>query len=87
MSGYGMRFVVRLRMRQTESIHVAIDAAKGTKSYGGSWGIREYDVRVFPFTQTRKESANAWVNVCGIRSFAYRMPHAAYGYRAYGILA
>ena len=39
MSGYGMRFVVRLRMaangcewlrmRQTESLHVAIHAAKG----------------------------------------------------------
>ena len=50
------------RMRQTESLHVAIHAAKGTKSDGGSWGIREYDVRVwsrFPFTQTRKESENA----------------------------
>ena len=31
-----------LRMRQTESLHVAIHAAKGTKSDGGSWGIREY---------------------------------------------
>ena len=59
MSGYGMRFVVRLRMaaymRQTESHHVAIHAAKGTQSDGGSWGIREYDVRVGCFLSLRQE--------------------------------
>ena len=33
-------------MRQTESLPIAIHATKGTKSDGGSWGIREYDVIV-----------------------------------------
>ena len=58
MSGYGMLFVVRLRlagMRQTESLQVAIHAANGTKSDGGSWEIREYDVRVGCFLSLRQE--------------------------------
>ena len=49
---------------------------------------------MFPFTQTRKESANAWVNVymeSDHTHTAYRLrmpqPHAAYAYRLYGILA
>ena len=50
MYGYGMRFVVRLR-----SLQVAIHAAKGTKSDGGSWGIREYDVIVGCFLSLRQE--------------------------------
>ena len=41
-------------MRQTESLHVAIHASKGTKSDGGSWEIREYDVRVGCFLSIRK---------------------------------
>ena len=44
-----------LRMRQTESLQVAIHAATGTKSDGGSWEIREYDVRVGGFLSLRKE--------------------------------
>ena len=44
-----------LRMRQTESLQVAIHAAKGTKSDGGSWEIREYDVRVGCFLSLRQE--------------------------------
>ena len=42
-------------MRQTESLQVAIHAAKGTKSDGGSWEIREYDVRVGCFLSLRNE--------------------------------
>ena len=59
MSGYGMRFFSCgyewLRMRQTESLQVAIHAAKGTKSDGGSWGIREYDVIVGCFLSLRQK--------------------------------
>ena len=51
-------------------------------------------VNMFPFTQTRKESSNAWVNVCMESDHshtAYRIrmpqPQAAYSYRVYGILA
>ena len=44
-----------LRMRQTESLQVAIHAAKGTKSDGGSLEIREYDVRVGCFLSLRQE--------------------------------
>ena len=43
-----------LRMRQTESLHVAIQAQKGTQLDGGSWGIREYDVRVGCFLSLRQ---------------------------------
>ena len=46
---------IGLRMRQTESLQVAIRAAKGTKSDGGSWEIREYDVRVGCFLSLRQE--------------------------------
>ena len=42
-----------LRMRQTESLHVA--SGKNTKSDGGSWEIREYDVRVGCFLSLRQE--------------------------------
>ena len=42
-------------MRQTDSLHVAIHAAKGTTSDGGSWEIREYDVSVGCFLSIRKE--------------------------------
>ena len=49
---------------------------------------------MFPFTQTRKESANAWVNVymeSDHSHTAYRIrmpqPQSAYAYRVYGILA
>ena len=44
-----------LRMRQTESLQVPIHAAKGTKSDGGSWGFREYDVVVGCFLSLRQE--------------------------------
>ena len=44
-----------LCMRQTESRHVAIHAAKGTKSDGGSWRIREYEVIVGCFLSLRQE--------------------------------
>ena len=43
-----------LRMRRTESLHVAIHAEKSTKSEVGSWGIREYDVRVGCFLSFRQ---------------------------------
>ena len=42
-------------MRQTESLQVAIHAAKGTTSDGGCWGIREYDVIVGFFLSLRQE--------------------------------
>ena len=42
-------------MRQTESLQVAIHAAKGTKSDDGSWEIREYDVIVGCFLSLRQE--------------------------------
>ena len=42
-------------MPQTESLHVAIHAGNGTKSVGGSWGIREYDVLVGCFLSLREE--------------------------------
>ena len=42
-------------MRQTESLYVAIHAAKGTTSDGGSWEIREYDVIVGCFLSLRQE--------------------------------
>ena len=82
-------------MRQTESLQVAIHAAKGIKSDSGSWEIREYDVRVGCFLSLRKEeSANAWVIVCMESDHshtAYRIrmpqPQSAYAYRVYGILA
>ena len=44
-----------LHMRQTELLQVAIRAAKGTESDGGSWGIREYDVIVGWFLSLRQE--------------------------------
>ena len=44
-----------LRMRQTESLQVAIHTAKVTKSDDGSWGIREYDVIVGCFLSLRQE--------------------------------
>ena len=76
-------------MRQTESLQVAIHAAKGTKSDGGSWEIREYDVRVGCFLSLRQEKRVKTHGQTYIRSFAYRIPHphAAYAYRVYGILA
>ena len=64
-------------MRQTESLQVAIHAAKGTKSDGGSWGIREYDVIVgFAFhSHKKRECKRIGKRMYGIRSFAYRIPH------------
>ena len=59
MSGYGMRLACGcewLRMRQTESLHVAIHAAKGTQSDGGSWEIREYDIIFGCFLSLRQEN-------------------------------
>ena len=67
-------------MRQTESLQVAIHAAKGTKSDGGSWGIREYDVIVGCFLSDKKrECKRMGKRMYGIISFAYRIPypHAA----------
>ena len=78
-----MQFVMRLRMRQTESLHVAIHVAKGTKSDGGSWEIREYYVIFGCFLSLRQEKR---VQTYGIRSFARRsrMPLTL---TTYGILA
>ena len=68
-------------MRQTESLQVAIHAAKGTKSDGGSWGIREYDVilGVSFHSDKKRECKRMGKRMYGIRSFAYRIPypHAA----------
>ena len=76
-------------MRQTESLQVAIHAATGTKSDGGSWEIREYDVRVgVSFHSEKKRECKRMGNrMYGIRSFAYRMPQPHAAYRVYGILA
>ena len=84
-------------MRQTELLEVAIHAAKCTKSHGGSWELREFDVRVGHFLSlTQEKSVNAWINVYFYMESdhshtAYRIrmpqPQAAYAYRVYGILA
>ena len=42
---------------------------------------------MFPFTQKRKESANAWVIVCMESDHSHTASAAAYAYRVYGILA
>ena len=99
MSGYGMRFVVRLRMAAYAENRIAPGSDSCGKRYkigwrklGNPWILRH--IWVFPLTQTRKESANAWVNECMESDHshtAYRIrmpqPHAAYAYRVYGILA
>ena len=68
MSRYGKRCIVRLRM----AAYAANWIAPGSDSCGKrhTIGWRKFGNPriwrhswVFPFTQTRKESANAWVNV------------------------
>ena len=68
MSGYGMRFVVRLRMAacaQTESLHVAIHAAKRHK-------ISELDVSFHSDNYAKKQ------NIDGKNRTAHRASSGAY---------
>ena len=61
-------------MRRTESLHVASHATKVTKSDGGSWGIRVYDVMVGCFLSLRQEKRVPQVNVC---MESDHLPHTA----------
>ena len=64
-------------MRQTESLHVAIHAAKGTKSDGGSWGIREYDIMVGCFLSLRQEKRVQTHGETYTWNQIIRIPHTA----------
>ena len=64
-------------MRQTESLQVAIHAAKGTKSDGGSGKSVNMtsELGVSFHSEKKRECKRICNRVYGIRSFAYRIPH------------
>ena len=64
-------------MRPTESLHVAIHAAKDTKSDGGSWESVNMtsELGVSFQSEKKRECKRMGKRIYGIRSFAYRIPH------------
>ena len=64
-------------MRHTELLHVAIRAAKGTKSDGGSWESVNMtsELGVYFHSEKTRECTRMGKRMYGIRSFANRIPH------------
>ena len=62
-------------MRQTESLQVAIHAAKAQKSDGGSWEIREYYVIFGCFLSIRQEKRVQTHGLTYVWNQIIRIPH------------